>query len=45
MTLAKPNNIGKVLNIFREDVIDLEIGKDITFKDPNNGNDVELNLR
>ncbi|MFB0967366.1 MAG: N-6 DNA methylase, partial [Cloacibacterium sp.] len=40
MTLAKPNNIGKVLNIFREDVIDLEIGKDITFKDPNNGNDV-----
>lgn len=40
MTLAKPNNIGKVLNIFREDVIDIEIGKDITFKDPNNGNDV-----
>lgn len=40
MTLAKPNNIGKVLNIFREDVIDLEIGKDITFKDPSNGNDV-----
>lgn len=40
LTLAKPNNIGKVLNIFREDVIDLEIGKDITFKDPNNGNDV-----
>lgn len=40
MTLAKPNNIGKVLNIFREDVIDLEIGKDIIFKDPNNGNNV-----
>lgn len=40
LTLAKPNNIGKVLNIFREDVIDLEIGKDITFKDPNNGNNV-----
>jgi hypothetical protein len=39
LTLAKPYNIGKVLNIFRADVIDLEIGENITFKDPNNGND------
>jgi len=40
LTLAKPNNIGKVLNIFRADVIDLEVGENITFKDPNNGNDI-----
>lgn len=40
LTLAKPNNIGKVLNIFRADVIDLVVGENITFKDPNNGNDI-----
>ena len=40
LTLAKPNNIGKVLNIFRADVIDLAVGENITFKDPNNGNDI-----
>ena len=40
LTLAKPNNIGKVLNIFRKDVIDLAVGQNITFKDPNNGNDI-----
>jgi type I restriction-modification system DNA methylase subunit len=44
LTLAKPNNIGKVLNIFRADVIDLEVGKNITFKDPNNGNDIVKQL-
>ncbi|MBC7749533.1 MAG: SAM-dependent DNA methyltransferase [Methylotenera sp.] len=40
LTLAKPNNIGKVLNIFRKDVIDLTIGQNVTFKDPNNGADI-----
>jgi len=40
LTLAKPNNIGKVLNIFRADVIDLATGQNITFKDPNNGNNI-----
>jgi type I restriction-modification system DNA methylase subunit len=40
LTLAKPDNIGKVLNIFRKDVIDLATGQNITFKDPNNGNDI-----
>lgn len=44
LTLAKPNNIGKVLNIFRADVIDLESGENITFKDPNNGNDIVKQL-
>lgn len=41
LTMARPNNIGKVLNIFREDVIDLEIGEKITFKDPNSGKDID----
>jgi hypothetical protein len=40
LTLAKPNNIGNVLNIFREDVIQLKTGQNVTFKDPNNGNDI-----
>lgn len=44
LTLAKPNNIGKVLNIFRADVIDLMVGENITFKDPNNGNDIVKQL-
>src|SRR5690606_4242647 len=43
-SLAKPNNIGKILNIFRADVIDLKVGQPITFKDPNNGNIIEKEL-
>lgn len=41
LTLAKPDNIGKVLNIFRADVIDLQIGQLISFKDPNSGHVIE----
>jgi len=44
LTLARPDNIGKVLNIFRADVIDLEVGQNINFKDPNNGNDIVKQL-
>lgn len=44
LTLAKPNNIGKILNIFRADVIDLETEQNITFKDPNNGNEIVKQL-
>jgi len=44
LTLAEPNNIGKVLNIFRSDVIDLKAKQQITFKDPNNGNTVVKDL-
>ncbi|WP_185216950.1 MULTISPECIES: N-6 DNA methylase [unclassified Chryseobacterium] len=44
LTLAKPNNIGKVLNIFRADVIDLETEQNIAFKDPNNGNEIVKQL-
>jgi len=44
LTLAKPENIGKVLNIFRTDVIDLQVGQSINFKDPNNGNNIQKEL-
>ncbi|HQM83584.1 MAG TPA: N-6 DNA methylase, partial [bacterium] len=44
LTLAKPDNIGKVLNIFREDVINLATGQNINFKDPNNGNNLVKQL-
>lgn len=44
LTLAKPDNIGRVLNIFRADVIDLQTGQTVTFKDPNNGNDIDKRL-
>ena len=44
LTLTKPNNIGKVLNIFRDDVINLETGKNIEFKDPNNGNIIKKKI-
>jgi type I restriction-modification system DNA methylase subunit len=40
LTLAKPNNIGKVLSIFRKDVIELTVGQNVIFRDPNNGNDI-----
>ncbi len=37
LTLTRPSNMGKIINIFREDVINLETNKSINFKDPNNG--------
>lgn len=44
VTLAKPNNIGKVLNIFRADVIDLNVGDKIEFKNPNDGQIIQKDL-
>lgn len=40
LSLSKSENIGKVLQVFRKDVIDLNIDEDIIFKDPNNGKEV-----
>ena len=37
LSLAKPENFGKILNIFTSDIVDLELNKNIEFKDPNNG--------
>lgn len=44
MSLAKPENFGQILNIFKSDVIDLQTGQQIIFKDPNNGNSVVKTL-
>ena len=44
LSLAKPENIGRVLNIFTSDVINLEYNKLLEFKDPNNGNSVIKNF-
>ena len=37
LSLTKPENIGKILNIFTSDVINLETDKTVEFKNPNNG--------
>ena len=37
LSLSKPENLGKILRIFRKDVIELSVGENIVFKDPNNG--------
>ena len=37
LSLTKPANIGRILNIFTSDVINLELNKTLDFKDPNNG--------
>lgn len=41
LSMAKPSNIGRIINIFNSDVIDLSEGKIIEFRDPNNGNIVQ----
>jgi hypothetical protein len=44
LSLTKPVNIGKILNIFTSDVVSLEHNKILAFKDPNNGNNVNKNF-
>lgn len=41
LSMARPDDIGRIINIFSSDVIDLQVGKSITFTDPNNGNEIE----
>lgn len=41
LTMAKPSNIGRIVNIFSSDVINLKKGKQIDFINPNNGQKVE----
>lgn len=40
LSLAKPNNIGQIIKIFKKDIIELQIGDEICFKNPNTGHDV-----
>ena len=42
--MANPSNIGRIINIFKADVINLEEGKVIEFRDPNNGQIVQKEL-
>ncbi|SFT74915.1 N-6 DNA Methylase [Lishizhenia tianjinensis] len=42
LSLSKPENFGKILKIFRKDVIELSVGENINFKDPNNGQNVTI---
>lgn len=44
LSLTKPDNIGRVLQIFTADVINLRVGQLIEFKDPNNGTLITNNL-
>lgn len=44
MSLFSPNDMGKVLNVFQEDVVNLEIGENIIFADPYTGENIEKAL-
>lgn len=39
-SLFNPNESKEIINVFQEDVANLNIGKDILFFDPNNGNEI-----
>lgn len=41
LSMAKPSNIGKIINVFNSDVIELNQGEAIQFRNPNNGEIVE----
>lgn len=41
LSMAKPSNIGRIINIFSSDVIELKEGNPIEFRDPNNGEVIE----
>lgn len=41
LSMSKPSNIGRIMNVFGSDVIELSIGNSIEFQDPNNGEIVE----
>jgi len=41
LSMAKPSNIGRIINVFNSDVIELNQGDTIRFRNPNNGELVE----
>ena len=41
LSMAKPSNIGRIINVFNSDVIELNQGDTIQFRNPNNGEIVE----
>jgi len=44
LALTKPENVGRILQIFRHDVVQLKAGMSITFKDPTTGKNVDKQL-
>ena len=44
LTLSKPDNIGEIVNVFSSDVIKLDVGQKIKFRNLNNGTVVEKRL-
>lgn len=44
LTLTKPENIGQILHVFKQDIIQLSNGMDVSFKDPNDGKIIEKEL-
>jgi len=41
LTMAKPSNVGRIVNVFGSDVIELKQGDTIDFRNPNNGEIVQ----
>ena len=39
--MAKPSNVGRIVNVFGSDVIELKQGDTIDFRNPNNGEIVQ----
>ncbi|MBL1155022.1 MAG: SAM-dependent DNA methyltransferase [Chlorobi bacterium] len=44
LSMANPSNIGRIINIFKADIINLEKGKIIEFRNPNDGQIVQKEL-
>lgn len=44
LALSRPEHIGTLLHVFQRDVVDLEVGRDISFRDPSSGSDVRKPL-
>lgn len=42
LTLTKPENIGRVLKVFKSDVIDIVTGEELSFKNPNDGSEITI---
>jgi methylase of polypeptide subunit release factors len=44
LALSRPEHMGELQHVFQRDVIELEAGKEITFRDPNEGTDLKKPL-
>ena len=44
LALSRPEHMGELQHVFQRDVMDLEVGKEITFRDPDEGTDIKKSL-